>query len=149
MFSLIPWRKEKSSPTALAVRDEHPMSLFRSEIDRVFDRFFGGWPAPFEAGWGADLDETDSDVTVRVDAPGFEPSDFDIQVSGDTLRIAAERKRENGKDSYYERRLQRSLTLPAAVKADKVEAAYRNGVLELKLPKAEEAKWRRIEVKGA
>jgi HSP20 family protein len=150
MFSLTPWRKDRDGSGALANRTEHPLSLFRSEFDSLFDRFFGNWPAlePNWVGWGLDLDETDSEVTVRVDAPGFEPGDFDIQVSGDTLRISAERKAEKGKNGSYERRFQRSVTLPAAVNADKVEAKYRNGVLELTLPKTEQAKWKKIPVKA-
>ena len=150
MFSLTPWKKERNGSAALANRTEHPLSLFRSEFDTLFDRFFGGWPTPDAGwgGWGLDLDETDNDVTVKVDAPGFEPGDFDIQVSGDTLRITAERKAGDGDKRSYERRFQRAVTLPAAVNADQVEARYRNGVLELTLPKAEQAKWKKIAVKG-
>jgi HSP20 family protein len=149
MFSLMPWRKERNGGGALANRTEHPLSLFRTEFDTLFDRFFGNWPAadPW-SGWGLDLDETDAEVTAAVDAPGFEPGDFDIQVSGDTLRITAERKPgPDGKDGFV-RRFHRSVTLPAAVDADKVEANYKNGVLELKLPKTEQAKWKKIPVKG-
>lgn len=149
MFGLMPWRKERGSG-ALANRTEHPLSLFRNEFDTLFDRFFGNWPAldGSWAGWGLDLDETDNEVTVKVDAPGFEPGDFDIQVSGDTLRITAERKAEKGDQRTYERQFQRVVTLPAAVDAEKVEAKYRNGVLELSLPKTEQAKWKKIPVKG-
>lgn len=149
MFGLMPWKKDRGS-AALANRAEHPLSLFRSEFDTLFDRFFGNWPA-FDggwAGWGLDLDETDNEVTVKVDAPGFEPGDFDIQVSGDALRITAERKSGKGDRRAYERQFQRVVTLPAAVDAEKVEAKYRNGVLELTLPKTEQAKWKKIPVKG-
>lgn len=150
MFGLTPWRKDQGGSAALADRTEHPLSLFRNEFDSLFDRFFGQWPA-LEAGRaGMDVDETDSELTVTVDAPGFEPGDFDVQVSGDVLRITAERKSGNGKkgkDVSY-RRLQRSVTLPAAVDAEKVAATYRNGVLELTLPKTEQSKWKKIAVKG-
>jgi len=152
MLGLMPWKKERngSGSAALATRDEHPLSLFRSEFDTLFDRFFGHWPVPDAGwgGWGLDLDETDSEVTVKVDAPGFEPGDFDIQVSGDTLRVTAERKAGDDGKRSYERRFQRAVTLPAAVNSDQVEAKYRNGVLELTLPKAEQAKWKKIAVKA-
>lgn len=147
MFSLTPWKKDRNGSAAIAQRTGHPLGLLRSEFDTLFDRFFGNWPMP-EAAWGLDLDETDSEVTVKVDAPGFEPGDFDIQVSGDTLRVTAERKAEKGDKGTYERRFQRSITLPAAVTVDQVEASYRNGVLELSLPKAEQARWKKIAVKG-
>jgi HSP20 family protein len=94
------------------------------------------------------VDETDTEVKVRLDAPGFEPGEFDVQVSGDTFRVTAERKAEKGDKGGFERRFQRSFTLPTAVAADKVDAKYRNGVLELALPKAEQAKWKKIQVKG-
>jgi HSP20 family protein len=67
------------------------------------------------------------------------------------LTIRAEQKKESDekKEGYSvsERRLQRSLTLPAGTNPDRVEARYRNGVLELHLPKTEESRGRRIEVK--
>jgi len=85
-------------------------------------------------------------VLVRADAPGFEAGDFDVQVANDVLTIKAERKEE--KDGQVERQLYRTLTLPAGVRADDVEARYRNGVLELRLPRAEEAAGKRIEVKA-
>lgn len=142
MFGLVPWKKGGTG--ALANRDEHPLSLFRNEFDTLFDRFFAGWP---DGGWGLEADETDRDVTVKMDAPGFDPGDFDIQVSGDTLRVTAERKGEKG-DGRFERRFQRSVTLPAAVDADQVEAKYKSGVLELTLPKTEQAQWKKIAVRG-
>ena len=153
MTSLIPWRKNHNGNGALAHRTgDQPLSMFRTEFDSLFDRLFGPMPA-FDhgwAGWGLDLDETDDEVLVKVDAPGFEPGDFDVQVSGDTLRVSAERKVErkgNGKGTY-DRRFERYVTLPAGVDPAKVEATYRNGVLELTLPKTEQAKWKRIPVKG-
>ena len=82
-----------------------------------------------------------------MDAPGFEPGEFEVQASGDTLRITAERKGRDG-DGSYERRFQRSFTLPAPVDAEKVQATYKNGVLELTLPKTERAQWKKVAVTG-
>jgi HSP20 family protein len=146
MFGLTPWNKDRNSSTALTNRNEHPFALFRNEFDNLFDRFFNGWPG-LEGGWGLDGEETENAVKFSMDAPGFEPGDFDIQVSGDVLRVTAERKTENGK-GRSSRRFERSVTLPTVVAADKVEANYRNGVLELNLPKTEQAKWKKIAVKG-
>jgi HSP20 family protein len=145
MFSLLPWKKDRNG--AVANRSEHPLDLFRNEFDNLFDRFFRGFPVFESNSWGLDAEETDSAVTVRMDAPGFEPGDFDIQVSGDTLRVSAERKSEKG-DGTHERRFQRSVSLPSAVDTEKVEAHYRNGVLELSLPKTEQAKWKKVVVQG-
>jgi HSP20 family protein len=129
----------------------------RSEFDALFNRFFAPWPSPFEGGWapfadfGLEMDDEEKELVVRVDAPGFEAEDFNVQVSGQWFVIEAERKQEgNGKNGFRnERRFQRSVTLPAGVDADKVETRYRNGVLELHLPKTEEAQRRRIQVKTA
>jgi HSP20 family protein len=102
-----------------------------------------------------DVEETDNEMLVRADAPGFEPNDFDIYVTGNLLTIRAERRQEH-EDKQGELRsrrrtfgrFERSILLPAAVDADKVEAHYRNGLLEPCLPQTEEARRRRIEVKA-
>lgn len=159
MFNLTPWRKqEKNGEQALTrVEDEFPLGQFRREFDAIFDRFFHGWPTPFMAEWpgdrfwGLDLDDAGNEVVVRAEAPGFEAKDFDIQVSGNLLTIRAQQKSEpdgKSKNGYqYERQFQRSVTLPAGVDVDKVDARYRNGILELHLPKLPQALGRRIEVK--
>jgi HSP20 family protein len=137
---------------------DSPLAQLRSEFEEMFDRFFGRLPSFFsgESGvqpfWGFDLDDTGKEIVVRVEAPGFEPGDFDIRVTGNTLSIQAERKQESkegkGQTFFSQRRLQRSVTLPAEVNADKVECKYNNGILELYLPRTEEAKAKRIEVKA-
>src|ERR1041384_6473405 len=78
----------------------HPLGRLRDEIDSLFDSFFGS--APMRMDWDvfpermADLDvhESDKEISVRADAPGFEPQDFQIHVSGNTLTIEAEHKAE-------------------------------------------------------
>jgi HSP20 family protein len=156
MFNLTPWRRHGSDGGQLAPRNEFPLNRIRDDFDALFDRFFTNWPAPFEGwgregAWGLQVEDAEKEVVVRADAPGFEAGDFDIQISGNLLTLRAEQKKEEKEKesgSYYaERRLQRSVTLPAGVDPEKVEARYRNGVLELKLPKTPEAQAKRIEVK--
>src|SRR5687767_2645898 len=110
MTSLIPWKKGRTNG-ALAQRPEHPLDLFRYDFDSWFDRLFSRWAAPFGTdffgGWGVSQDETEKDVRVRIDAPGFEPNEFDIQVSGNALKVTAEHKAA-GKDGTDERRMERS-----------------------------------------
>jgi len=153
MFSLMPWRRERRGSSSLATRPERELSPFRTALDDWFDGVFGRWPILFEEGmladYGLDVEETDEAVIVRTDAPGFEPADFNIEVRGDVLRIVAERKlAAEGKEPTVERSLRRAMTLPAAVVPEKVEAKYHNGVLELRLPKAEPIKAKKIEVKA-
>jgi HSP20 family protein len=158
MFSLIPWRRDDSrGETSLARRNDNPFALLRREFDTFFDRFFERGPlallgAGGAPGWGFDVEDNGKEVTVRAEAPGFEAGDFDVQVSGNLLRLQAEKKQEAGAQegqpaTHSLRRFERTVTLPAGVDVEKVEAHYRNGVLELRLPRTEEALGRRIEVK--
>jgi len=138
---------------------EHPLRQLRDEFDSLFDRFFGGWPTPFAGDredlprfWDFDLEDAGDHVVVRAEAPGFENDDFNIQVNGTQLTIRAEKKHEEkGKGngySYSERRLHRSVMLPAGTDTEKIEARYRNGVLEIHMPKSPEAQGKRIAVKS-
>jgi HSP20 family protein len=147
-------------PPLPAFRADYPLRWLRDEMDQLFDRFFGRWPAawepmgPPERFWDVDVEEADNEIVARAEAPGFEPKDFDIHVSGNTLTIQAEHKEEGeekqeGYRRWHQRygRFQRSIPLSTAVDADKVEARYRNGILEVRLPRTEPSPRRRIEVK--
>ncbi len=153
MFSLIPWRKEQT-PTRSLARLDNPFALIRQEFDTLFDRFFGGWPALEgwnAGGWDFDVEDAGKEYVVRADAPGFEPNEFDVQLVGNQLCIRAEHHQESKEgeaQGLNERRFERWVTLPGGADLDKVEAKYRNGVLEVRLPKTSEALGRRIEVKS-
>ncbi len=133
-----------------------PVGRLRNEFDRLFDQFFQGWPAwneqEFDRGWGVDVQESDKELVVRADAPGFEPGDFNVEVRGDQLVLCAcqSEESEEGDQGYHwqKREFHRSLPLPAGIDADHIDAEYRNGVLTLTLPKTEEAKGRKIQIKG-
>lgn len=162
MFSMTPWRKKNGSDGgALVPRLESPLAWFRDEFDALFDRFFGRGPLfaerdwPATALWGLDVEDTDKEVIVRAEAPGFEVADFNVHVSGNLLTIQAERKHESKQERedyhFAERhfgRFQRSLTLPTGIDPNKVEARYHNGILEMHFGKSPEAQGRRIEVKS-
>jgi len=134
-----------------------PFRRMRDEFDRMFEQFFRGWPAQVEGGrqshWGLDVQEDDGSVMVRADAPGFEPSEFDVHVRGDRLMICACHKAESqdkqrGTHEWQEQEFHRTIPLPAGVDAEKVDANYKNGVLTVTLAKTEAAKSKRISVKG-
>jgi len=143
-----------------------PSSLarFREEMDALFDRFMRDWPdfdrlwkgwptrmeQDFGLGWGFDIDDRENEIVVRAEAPGFEPGDFDVRVSGNHLVIQAEHKQESKRTNGFSYRygtFRRMLPLPKGVEEEKIEAQYRNGILEVTVPKGEEAKARRITVK--
>ena len=128
----------------------------RKDVDRLFDEFFSQ-PMSAQSNWGMpmiDMYQTDDDVVVKATMPGLNADDIDIQVTGDTLTLRGETKKEEveEKAKYHirEHRYQsfsRSLTLPVNVVADKADAQMENGVLTLRLPKAEETKPKVITVK--
>jgi HSP20 family protein len=135
-----------------------PFEGIREEMQDLISRTFGEDVAvwPFErVSPSLDLVETDGALEVRVDIPGMEAKDIDIQVHGNLLTVSGERKeeREEKGKTYHrvERRtgsFLRSVTLPCPVKEEAVDAQYKNGILTIRLPKTEEAKSRKITVKG-
>lgn len=151
MFSLMPWRREKAAGTLLP-RDE-PFRHLRQELDSLFGRFFDAWPVEgYREDWGLEMEDTGKEVKIRAEAPGFEAKDFDIRLNGDVLTIRAEHEAAKGKagDQEVERRhasMTRYVTVPPGTDPNKVEAVYRNGILEVSLSKSPEAMGRRIEVK--
>jgi len=130
-------------------------STLRDELDRIFDftpptRDRG----PF-AGWTPALDVYDEKdkLVVKVELPGLKKEDIKISLHEGVLNVSGERKNETekkeGQTFRTERsfgQFQRSVTLPTAVDPTKVTAAYKDGVLTVELPKAEEAKPKQIEV---
>lgn len=128
-------------------------------MNDLFNRVFNldwPWESSATGTWWPSLDVADrSDAIVaRVDVPGMKSEDIDISVQGNTLTIRGERKdvREDEQENYYycERRsgsFRRDITLPSTVQADKIEAQYRDGVLTITMPKTEQAKPKRIQVK--
>jgi HSP20 family protein len=158
MKNLIPWKRrgEDQGNVALAERPSDALFQMRREFDTLLDRFFGDWPAVTRdnwalLGWGFNVDDRENEVVVRAEAPGFEPDDFDIEIVGDNLVLKAEHKEESKKGNghhYRHGRLYRMMSLPHGVEADKIDARYRNGVLEVHVPKGQEAKGKRITVKA-
>jgi HSP20 family protein len=132
------------------------LSRLRDEFDHVLDRFAKAWPSLWggvEHGWrwGLEVEDQDDAVVVRAEAPGFEPGDFDVQVHDGRLTLRAARKTETKKDEgreWSQRQCYQSVTVPAGIDKDKVEARYRNGVLTITLPKTPDGKGRRVPVKS-
>jgi HSP20 family protein len=129
----------------------------QGEMNRLFDSFFGR-PATVAAGervWAplADMYETKDDLFVTFELPGIREKEVAVSITGDVLTVKGERKLERDlKDEGYHRlervygRFERSVPLPMPVQADKVKATYRDGVLEIRLPKVEEVKPKEIKI---
>jgi HSP20 family protein len=125
----------------------NPWSGLESEIDRLFESalgdFVGAAAAPDR--FPVDLYEDKDNTYVRAELPGVERADINVEMVEDNLTITAARKTKDG-DNEQAFSFSRSVTIPGAVQADKVAAAYENGVLTVTLPKREEAKPRKINV---
>lgn len=102
-------------------------------------------------GWLPALDVYDDadKVTVQLEVAGVKKEDFDLSLEDDVLIISGQRQSERGESFRSEREFgsfSRSITLPSPVKADEVKADYEDGILTVTLPKAEEAKPKKIQV---
>jgi HSP20 family protein len=145
---------QKNVGGQLAARGAQPLQRLHHGLNTVFDRMLSGWLAPFDRDlgsmrlWDFDVTEDDKEIVIRAEIPGFEENELDIQLNNDMLTIKAEKtERENGKEEY--RNFFRSVTLPGGIDAEKVQATYRNGVLEMHIPRAEGAQPKRIKVEGS
>ena len=100
-----------------------------------------------------DMYDKKDEIVVKAEVPGIEKENINISISDNTLTIKGETKKEEEvkeEDYYYSERsygsFARTLSLPAKVQADKIKASFKNGILEIRLPKAEEAKPKEIKI---
>jgi HSP20 family protein len=137
------------------------MVTLRSAMDRLFDDSF---VSPFTlrtfngeaAAPAMDVHETADDLVVSAALPGLKAEDVDITITGQAVTVKGEFKEddrvERGQYLYRERRFgtfQRQLQLPVRVQSEAATATFEDGVLTLRIPKAEEVKPRQIQVKPA
>ena len=135
------------------------MMGLRSEMDRLFDRFFEPkWEEAAALGdWAPNLDlsETKDAFVVKAEVPGMEPGDIQVALQENLLTIKGEKKQEKvEKDERYHRvertygTFTRTMRLPVTVDGSKVDAKFKNGLLTVTLPKAPSAKGTAIPVKA-
>jgi len=117
------------------------------ELDRLFETPLQAW-AP-----ALDVQEDKDKFTISLELPGLKREDISVHLEDGSLIISGERKEETVNENTQVHRRERfygkfsrALTLPTAVSADKVKAAYKDGILTVTLPKAEEAKPKQIDV---
>lgn len=157
-------RMKETTPSSLW----DPIDEMEREMEHMFGRFGRGWMRPFR--WGApfwsdfarpfegkmpsvDVIERDEEVVVRAELPGVEKKDLDVSLSGNVLTIkgSSKHEQEEEKGEYFRREVSsgsysRSVRLPTEVDGDKVESSFKDGLLELTLPKLKKAKRHRISV---
>ena len=166
-----PVEVKKSTPA----RTPDAWDSFRNEMDRLFDRFAGGFGMPSfrrlfnaEPAWtyessfsfpspAVDVTEDDKGFKITAELPGLEEKDIAVTVAGGALTIKGEKsyeKDEKNKDRHVSERaygsFQRSFALPEGIDADKIGAELAKGVLTVTLPKtAQAAEQKKVEIKHA
>ncbi|OGF09186.1 MAG: hypothetical protein A2W00_12355 [Candidatus Eisenbacteria bacterium RBG_16_71_46] len=129
----------------------------QDEVNRLFDSFFTSTPLRRDVAAvftpAVDIEETPDEFVLRADLPGVDQKDVKVSLMGDTLTIRGERRQEHEAQEGGLRRMERfygsferSFSLGTPVRNDKIKASYKDGVLQVHVPKAEEAKLREIEV---
>jgi HSP20 family protein len=163
---LIPWNKSDNRVSVRRGEDGNTLFDLRDRMNRVFDEFFERpfGLSPFfdrpdfmgDFAPSLDVSETDKEITISAELPGMEPDDIHISIEHNTLTISGEKQAESEeKDKRYYRHersygsFYRSIPLPEEVDEDKIDASFKRGVLQVKLPKTVEAqkKSKRIAIK--
>ena len=128
------------------------LAAMRDDVNRLFNRAAGGNGG---SAWSPALDivEAEDHVALRADLPGLGVDDVDVRLDGDVLTISGERRFDDEVEDGRYYRLERaygsftrSVTLPQSVQSDGITARFEDGVLEVRVPKAPEAKPRKIEI---
>ena len=153
-MALIPWKSRESVWDPFG-----ELESLQSEMNKLFNTSLAKGPlkgfGQLAGAWSPAVDVYDSkdSILVKADLPGLNKDEIDINVEDDTLTIRGEKKQEERRQEKGYVREERSygsfyraLTLPSSVETQKVSAHYKNGVLEITLPKKEEAKPKQIKV---
>jgi HSP20 family protein len=159
--------KTKESESLAPRRPFEAMSRLEQDMERMFHEF---WRRPFSSLWeperwwpsraltlqmpAVDVYEEKDDVVVKAEVPGLSKEDLDVTLTESTVTIKGEKKKEEEiKEKNYYRserswgNFSRSVELPAQVKTDQAKASFKDGILEIRLPKTEEAKQKTTKVK--
>jgi HSP20 family protein len=158
--------RERESKAVTPWRPFMDLTRWETEMDRMTEDFFGRrmrpwWPSLWSRGGDSeliapvvDIYEEKDDIVVKAELPGMTKDDIEVDISDTQLTLKGEKKKEEKieEEDYFacERSygaFYRSVELPKNVQADKVKGSFKNGILEIRLPKSEEAKTKEIKVK--
>jgi HSP20 family protein len=158
--------KEKETKAVTPWRPAMDLTRWERDMDRMMENFFGrrmrswlpdrlfrGEELAFRAP-AVDLFEEKDDIVVKAELPGIDKDNIEVNLTDHTLTIKGEKKKEEEvkEENYFRSERSygsfvRTLELPKDVHADKVKASFKNGILEIRMPKTEEAKAKEIKVK--
>jgi HSP20 family protein len=128
------------------------LTNLRSAMDRLFEESFAETPSERELLLSVNVKAGDEDYTLSAFVPGLEAEDLDIEILNNTVTMRGEFKSEKTEDSKYlscelpTGAFSRALTLPTALESSKAEANIKNGILTLRIPKAEAHRPKTIKV---
>ena len=156
---------KRESRDLVKTEPSHRLPVSR-DMDKWFEEFFRRPFAPFpsvmprlameemEFSPNIDIYEEENDVVVKAELPGMKKEDIEISLTEDSITVAGEKKAEHRveKKNFYRFEssygsFSRTMSLPSDIQTDKVKAEFKNGVLEIRMPKTEEAKKKEIKVK--
>lgn len=137
------------------------VTTVRDEFDRLFDQLrttglFGPAPRVFESMWSPSIDfsENEKEYIVRLEAPGIPRDDLEVNIDGQTLTVSGHRdfQKEEKTEEYFWRereagKFMRAVQLPAAIDRTNVSAVYQDGIMTIRLPKAEPSVATRVPIK--
>ena len=150
----------RTQPATPSVRITDPFTLMRQEMSDLLSNIWSGngdGANVFKGGIAPALDvaEKDNSFEIRMDIPGVNSKDLDVEVHGNTVTISGSRKEEKEEKGKTFHRVERStgsfsrtVTLPCSVSEKEVAAEYTNGVLSVVLPKSEDARPKKVSIKG-
>ena len=161
---LSPWnwfKKEEESRSSrvpvVSQAMDHPLGRLHSEIDKLFENVFQGFPAsPFSRGWGndwegvilpqVDIGEGKKEYTIKVEVPGVDEKDIELTLADGTLVIRGEKRSEKEDHEKHFHRVERSygafqrmLSLPNDADERKIKAKFKNGLLTVTIVKNPDA----------
>jgi HSP20 family protein len=158
--------KEKETKAVTPWRPFMDLTYWERDMDRMMEDFFGRrsrpwWPERWFRGEGLDVRvptvdvyEEKDEIVVKAELPGMDKDGIEVNLSDHTLTIKGEKKKEEEikEENYYRSERShgtflRTVELPKDVRADKIKASFKNGILEVRMPKTEEAKAKEVKVK--
>ncbi len=160
MATLLPWLRHHAETAADGnsgpVLRNFPTLLRRmqGEFEGMLQRFATDLPGSSLGNnwhWGLEINETDDSFLIHAEAPGFEATDFDVQLSGNRLTLRASHMTEiksKTNEQQERRECYESITLPGGLNLEKIDARYHSGILELSIPKTSDFKSLKVKVKG-
>lgn len=162
MREMIPWgRSERQTPARYSDNEQNPFLSLHREMNRLFDDVVRSIDAPFSGiapsgGWPKiEIADDERELRVSAEVPGLEEKDIELLIDDGQLTLRGEKtsevddKKRQFSERYYGR-FERRIAIPYEIAEDQVKATFKNGVLDVTLPKTERAqsRSRRIAING-